>query len=177
MTDITVITATIPGREKMLAEAAASVEAQTLPAKRHLVYRDVSGRGLRWAMNVLWPQVKTPWLQWLADDDILYPDHLEKVAALTDEADIIHTWCDVQGRKDFLPNYHSPEDCGYWLPATALMRTSLVREVGGWSMTDWPEDHFFWVKAKEHGARFKILPEVTWLYRFHGDNWTFKGPQ
>lgn len=172
MTDITVITATIPGREDMLAECVASVEAQTLPAKKHIIYRDSSRRGIRWAMNVLWPQVKTPWMQWLADDDLFLPHHLETVAKHTDDFDIIHTHCRVEGRDQFLPNTPGEQN-GYWLPATALMRTSLVRELDGWSMTDWPEDHHFWVKAAAHGARFTMVPEVTWVYRFHGANLTF----
>lgn len=176
MTEITVITATIPGREHMLAEAEASVAAQTLPAKKHLIFKDTQQRGIRYAMNMLWPQVKTPWMQWLADDDLLYPHHLESVAKYTEDADIIHSWCDVEGRPGFLPNNRA-EDCDYWLPATALMRTALVREVGGWSLTDWPEDHYFWLKARDHGARFAMHEEPTWLYRFHGTNESWRGPR
>lgn len=174
MTDITVITATIKGREDMLAEAAASVAAQTLPAAAHIVYLDERRKGIRHSMNQLWPQVQTPWMQWLADDDILYPDHLEKVAALTPDADIVHSYCDVEGRDGFLPNW-TVEESGYWMTATALMRTSLVAGLGGWSMDDWPEDHHFWLKAKNAGARFAINTTPTWLYRFHGANMTF-GP-
>lgn len=172
MTEITVITATIPGREAMLEEARASVEAQTLPAAKHIVYKDVSRRGIRFAMNALWPQVKTPWMQWLADDDLLLPHHLETLAQYTDEADIIHGYCEVEGRPGFSPNY-SAEEGGYWMPATALMRTSFVRDLGGWSMTDWPEDHHFWIKAAKAGARFVVHREPTWVYRFHGSNLTF----
>jgi len=171
MTDpgITVITATIPGREDMLAEAVASVKAQTLQPVKHLIYKDLSRRGIQWSMNVLWPQVKTPWIQWLADDDLFYPDHLESVAKFTDDADIIHSYCDVVGRDNFLPNY-SAEESSYWMTATALMRTSMVKELGGWSPNDFPEDHHFWVKAAKAGARFAVNRRPTWLYRFHGNN-------
>lgn len=171
--DITVITATIPGREDMLAEAVESVKAQTLPAKKHVVYKDTGRRGIQWSMNVLWPQVRTPWMQWLADDDVLYPEHLERVASYTADADIIHSYCDVTGRPGFSPNY-SAEESGYWMTATALMRTELVRSLGGWSPTAWPEDHAFWVKAAQAGARFAVHREPTWLYRFHGSNETFR---
>lgn len=174
--DITVITATIKGREDMLAEAVASVQAQTLPATRHLVYLDEARKGIIHSMNVLWPQVDTPWMQWLADDDILYPDHLEKVAALADDADIVHSYCDVEGRDGFLPNW-SYEESGGWLTATALMRTALVRGLGGWDRDKWPEDHNFWVKARGAGARFAINRTPTWLYRFHDANMTFSPVQ
>ncbi len=172
MTDVTVITATIEGREAMLQECKDSVRAQTVQPKRHMIYKDTHRRGIRWSMNVLWPQVKTPWLQWLADDDLLLPHHLETVIPFTEDYDIIHTHCAVTGREGFLPN-HPGHEVDYWLPATALIRTSLVKELGGWSMTDWPEDHHFWLKARDAGARFHMVPTVTWTYRFHGSNLTF----
>jgi hypothetical protein len=173
---ITVITATIPGREDMLAECRASVAAQTLPAAKHLVYKDTQGRGIQHSMNVLWPQVRTEWLQWIADDDILYPGHLEAVAAYTASADIIHSNCVVVGRDGFHPDTKDYED-GLWHTATALMRTSLVREIGGWDERAFPEDHFFWLKAKRAGARFAKHREPTWEYRFHGRNLTFAPKQ
>lgn len=174
--EITVITATIPPRADMLAEAVESVKAQTLQPVAHVIYTDVARRGIRWSMNQLWPQVETPWMQWLADDDILYPDHLEKVAALAPDADIVHSYCDVTGRGGWEPNY-TAEESGYWMTATALMRTSLVRELGGWSMTDWPEDHAFWLRAAAAGARFAVNKTRTWQYRFHGANMTFAARQ
>ena len=173
MTDVTVITATIPGREALLEQAKASVAAQTIPA-RHLVYHDREMRGIQHSMNKLWPRVDTPWMQWLADDDLLMPFHLEALRPYTGDADIIHSYCAVEGRPGFLPN-GSFQETGGWLPATALMRTSLVRALEGWHAEAFPEDHHFWLKAHAAGARFAVHREPTWIYRFHGNNLTFKG--
>ena len=172
MTDVTVITATIPGREDFLKECRASVAAQTSPAADHIVYHDDALQGIQHSMNTLWPQVKTPWMQWLADDDLLLPHHLETLLPYTESADIVHGYCMVEGRAGWVPN-GSAEETDYWLPATALMRTSLVQGIGGWDPHAFPEDHAFWLKARDRGARFAIHREPTWVYRFHGANLTY----
>ena len=172
--DITVVTATITGREHFLEECRASVEAQTTSPFEHLVYHDVEGRGIQHSMNTLWPRVVTPWMQWVADDDLLFPEHLEKVAALADPADIVHAYCEVENRPGFLPNYRA-EDSDYWMTATALMRVSMIEALDGWHDTDFPEDHFFWVKAAAAGYVFDVVEEPTWRYRFHGGNLSWNG--
>lgn len=169
MTDITVITATIPGREKFMEECRAAVEAQTLQPFEHLVYMDEEQKGIQHSMNELWPRVTTDWMQWVADDDILLPQHLEKVRALAGPADIVHAYCSVWGRPGFLPNYRA-EHSNYNMTATALMRTEMVRALDGWHPTAYPEDLVFWLKARDHGYKFDVVEEVTWIYRFHGAN-------
>lgn len=169
MTDVTVITATIVGREDFLRECQESVANQTFPAAAHLVYKDRQRRGIQHSMNSLWPQVKTPWMQWLADDDLLMPHHLEALRPYMLDHDIIHSYCEVEGRPGFLPNWSFEESRG-WLPATALMRTKFVAKIGGWSPVDFPEDHAFWMKAHSRGAKFAIHRKPTWIYRFHGAN-------
>ena len=171
--DATVITCTIPGREDMLDEAKASVAAQTLPYADHLVFRDQWLKGIQVGLNKLWPRVETEWLQWLADDDVLLPHHHEALDPYKADADIIHSYCDVEGRPGFLPNY-SAEESGYNMTATALIRVSLIKELGGWHRHAFPEDKAFWVKAAQAGARFAVHREPTWRYRFHDDNYTFK---
>jgi glycosyltransferase involved in cell wall biosynthesis len=172
--DVTVITCTIPERETMLEECKASVAAQTHPPADHLIFRDTWHKGIQVGLNRLWPKVETEWLQWLADDDLLLPHHLEALEPYMPDADIIHSYCEVTGRSDgWLPNW-SVEESDYFMTATALIRTSLVRELNGWHRHHYPEDHFFWRKAGAHGARFAVHREPTWVYRFHGENASFK---
>jgi hypothetical protein len=54
------------------------------------------------------------------------------------------------------------------------MRTSVVRDLGGWS-DDGLEDWDLYRRALEAGASFVCIPEVTWRYRFHDGNRTFQG--
>jgi hypothetical protein len=119
--DVTVITCTIPERETMLEECKASVAAQTHPPADHLIFRDTWHKGIQVGLNRLWPKVETEWLQWLADDDLLLPHHLEALEPYMPDADII-----------------------------------------------------FWRKAGAHGARFAVHRQPTWVYRFHGENASFK---
>ncbi len=168
--EVTVITATIPGREGWMAECAEAVKNQTVAPAEHLVFFDTHKRGIQAAMNWLWPRAKTPWVQWVADDDLLLPNHLARVTELADPADIVHAYCEVQGRPGFNPNY-TAEASGYNMTATALMRVQMIRELGGWDAEAWPEDMFFWRKAGAAGYRFDIVDdEITWIYRFHDGN-------
>ena len=59
MTEVTVVTATIPGREDKLEECKAAVAAQTVPVK-HEIYRDAGRKGIQWSMNMLRQRVRTP---------------------------------------------------------------------------------------------------------------------
>lgn len=181
--EITVITPTMPHRADMLAECVASVEAQTLPAVAHLIGVD-PGDGQVPTQNRLWPQVETEWIQVLADDDLLYPDHLHRLAGRTQlaateppfhEPDIVYSYCAVEGRPGWNPNVPF-EESRLQIPATALIRRSLVEELGGWQLPGDGnfEDHDFWHRATEAGATFACLQAITWTYRFHGDNLSWK---
>lgn len=97
MSDVTVITATMPGREALLAEAMASVVEQTLAPADHLITVDYVRRGGARPRNLLAAAVATPWLATLDDDDKLYPQHLKRLMAVADEADVVYSWCDTSG--------------------------------------------------------------------------------
>lgn len=173
--DITVITPTIPGREAFLQECKDSVASQTTPPAAHLVYLDGNRDGIQYSMNQLWPQVKTKYIQFLADDDRLLPHHIETVAALCDPADIVHPAGElIDGHGNTMGSahaYHNPISAtNKFIHATATLRTEMVRDLGGWHPTDYPEDHHFWVKAYDAGYKFLHSKEVTWQYRRHVGN-------
>ena len=177
--DITVITPTIKGRESFLEECKASVEAQTLPAEEHLIFTDVWRKGPAFALNYLWPLVKTEYTQVLADDDLLLPNHIAQMASAAQLAqtgppwrtDIVHSYCRVEGRNI---DFNCPaKEAGYNIPATALIRTSLIKELGGWrekAETGVFEDFDFFRRAAEAGNSFTTRRIITWVYRFHGNN-------
>jgi len=180
--EVTVITPTLPERAELLRECIASVEAQTCPAKAHLIWTDTERRGCAAALNMLWPRVQTEWVAVLADDDVMYPNHLEtllaqaQVSEYEGEVGVVYSYCHVLGRPDgWNPNrpFNARRvlsgDQG--IPATALIRRTLVEKLGGWR--NWPnmwEDQDFWIRAVRGGARFVCVQRITWAYRFHDTN-------
>jgi len=147
--------------------------------------------------------VETEWVTFLDDDDELYPQHVERCLALADEtaADLVYPWwdganCDLfrvqhdgqlrtpEGlpftdtmKRMLLGDYDWAEgrDFGNYIPVTVVVRTALLKEVGGFPVPgsdDWPhrngEDHGLWIRLLRAGARFAHLPERTWKYHLHG---------
>lgn len=165
---VTVITATMPGREHLLAEAMASVAAQTYRPLDHLIAVDYVQRGGARPKNLLAETVETDWIATLDDDDILYPQHLDLLIAASEDADVVYSWCDVTG-DDPWEQYNRSFDADLLrrlsiVSHNAMVRTELVAEVGGWDEArgyDWT----FWHKCLDAGARFRCVPERTWLYR------------
>jgi glycosyltransferase involved in cell wall biosynthesis len=175
---VTILTATLPERADMLAEAVASVKAQQLATfddVDHVVLIDHKREGAGALLDDGLQLVKTPWVMVLDDDDVLYPNHLATVMARRrDYTDVIYTMPKVVGGT--FTQYHEPFDSGVLarrniVSHTALMRTSYVRQAGGWNNVrtfDW--DLFKRIDAL--GADFLQLPDVTWEYRLHGSNWS-----
>lgn len=168
---IAVITTSIPGREDMLAECVESVQAQTLPAAEHWIGWDLDLSERNGAIiDRLARQTDCEWIAALADDDLFLPHHLETLAAHSDDADVVYSWCEVQGRGTWSPNTNEVPS-NLHIPATALYRKSVWEKCGGWDhRAKRAEDFLFWNKASGLGARFKLVREVTWIYRFHGKN-------
>lgn len=178
MTTISVITPSLPERWSWRAECIASVSRQEYQPLEHLVGLDYARSGVSEVLNRLARGAEGDVLAILADDDLLYPHHLGTLVALIEDgADIAYGYCDVQGRDGWNPN--RPFDPallrqGNYIPATALIRRSLVEHLGYWrshrvlghDMEDWD----FWTRALDEGARFAYHPEPTWCYRFHGSN-------
>lgn len=173
MTAITVLTASLPERGGMLAENLASVAAQGLSPASHLVAVDYARAGGAATYNALVGAVDTEWFCCLDDDDLADPDHLEVMArAAGPEWDVIYTYCRSVGR-DFT-QYNQCFDptivaTSSIIPITALCRTGLMRDAGGWPDT-WDYDRAAWVAVHNAGGRFLSIPEITWTYRYHGAN-------
>ena len=196
---IAVLTPSLPDRSEMLAEAVESVRAQSLRPCVHMVGVDYDDIGIGAMLNRLVGSTDAEWLARLDDDDLLEPNHLELLSSRAGEADVVYTWCDVRphaaegstpeppsvlGPDGWIPNQEFSEDrlrSRNYIPATALVRRSLWETVGGWLEggmglrdgrrgAELAEDWDFWLRALDAHARFVCIPEVTWIYRYHGAN-------
>jgi hypothetical protein len=192
MSRVTAITPTIPGREAMLAEAVASVNAQTVPVHSHLIRcQRPFGRGIVHVchqFNALLAAVETEWFATLGDDDLWLPRHVETAEPHLDDADVVTTWgvnapggirTNVSGwsREQFAAQF----EFANFIPAIAFIRTSAVREVGGWptewegghrdqgghfaGSAAWAEDWELWRRLAANGARFRCVEVETWVCR------------
>ncbi len=194
---VTVLTATLGRRPALLAAAAASVRAQTLPPLEHVVVDDgsfsvgpidgarvlpVSHRGLGPARNTGLDVAAGTAVALLDDDDEWHPHHLATVWSVMEQtgADVVYADCDEVDRRDGYSIRVRDFDAGLLerenficVPAT-LVRLDALRAVGGFgagSLEDWDT----WRRMARNGARFVHVPVVTVTYRFHTDNLTYGG--
>lgn len=172
--NITVLTASLPERAGMLTRNMTSIANQTLTPTAHLVAVDYARAGGAATYNGLLQAVDTDWFACLDDDDTADPNHLELMAeeAGSGQWDVVYTWCRCEGR-DFT-QYNQGFDptiiaTSSIVPITALCRTALARDVGGFPDT-WDYDRAFWVAIHQAGGRFIALPQETWTYVYHGAN-------
>ena len=168
---ITLVTPSLPGRAAMLREMLVSVEAQSLAPDRHLI--DISVGPLVPKLQGMLDQVADGWVVQVDDDDLLYPNHVEVLAANL-RADVVWTWCDVVGRNwnpnaEYQPGVLQVRN---YIPSNCAIRAEVLREVGGHvpvGLPDHPDWHLL-RRLEQAGASFLCVPEVTWQYRFHGGN-------
>ncbi len=169
---VAVLTTCIPERLDMLARNMESVRTQTQPPREHLVSVDYERVGHHHNANRLGNAATSDRLLWLADDDELLPTCLEQLSAR--DADIVYSNVQVEG-SEWHPGDHDfdaskiNDGHGNYIPATALIRAELWRDLGGWPIQEC-EDWAFWKKAVLAGATFERVPEKLWVYHFHATN-------
>lgn len=173
MSEVTVITASLPERAALREEAVRSVIGQTIRVADHLVGIDFQKKG-GWRMrNLLASAVDTKWTQILDDDDLLLPNHIETMLDYAgDNGDVVYSPAQVIGDPRF-DLYDQPFDPNLLRSTSivshvAMIRTELLLDLGGWDPVkgyDWR----FWIKALDAGAKFTRAEEKTWLYRLTPD--------
>lgn len=165
---VSVITATIPGREAMLRECRASIAGQTYAAAQHIVLMDELREGCSVMVNRAANKALGDWVFFLADDDLALPRCLEIHMEHADNADIVYAPPLVWGIHDPWWYFQAPPA----IPATALMRRDLFLELGGYDESVVrEEDRGLWKRAMAAGARFvRASGDPTWVYRMHQTN-------
>lgn len=166
---VTVLTASLPERGAMLAEAITSVAEQTMQPEAHLISVDHQRQGAAVAYNRILAAVDTEWMTFLDDDDLLLPHHIETLVAHSEPADVVYAWCRSEGHDFKL--YNQPYNARLLetrsiVPITAMVRTSVARAVGG-MVQEWGYDWRFWRRVCGSVDRVVSVPEVTWVYRRH----------
>lgn len=165
---VTVVTPAIETRFDLLAECIESVKNQTHKPHAHLVSVDYGRIGGARNLNNLIDAATTEWVAPLADDDVLYPNHLQALLDASEGADMVYSWCDVTGRGNWNPNSHfDPKRLRVspYIPATVLLRKSAWEELGGFPDVVC-EDHAFQIKMLDANKKIVCAPIVTWNYRF-----------
>ena len=171
MSFVSIITATIPGRERLLHECRASVSSQTVNCWEHIVELDEDGEGCSVAVNRAVARARGEWLFLIADDDLMLPGCLEHLLAASADADVVYSPPLVTGNEDRWWFFQAPPA----IPATALIRRSLWDQLGGYDESALrEEDRKLWVKAVEVGARFVRVDQPCWVYRQHDSNKSFQ---
>lgn len=195
--DVTVVTPCIPERFGMLNQCIASVEAQLLKPKRHIVGIDYERVGCAMLMNDLVKAVDTEWIIPLADDDLLLKHYIGEMVLHAGMADVTYSKCVVVGadwsprRYEFSATELRKEN---YIPSTALIRTELWRKVGGYRRLEdrdnpvesgffdrwrkksgflpemFPDDWDFWLRALDDDAFFRYVPSRNWCYRLGNHN-------
>lgn len=167
---LTLVTATLPERSSFLREMLSSVTEQTVAPACHIVMRD-DGRGFVDTVNRAVCAVDTEYFCLVDDDDLLLPHHVETLVGNL-VADIVWTWVRVEGRS-WNPNRGYEFGAlkhGNYIPSNFAMRTSLWRELGGYRSGPQHPDWDMLIRCEDAGASFHNVPEITWVYRFHGGN-------
>lgn len=177
LTDITIVTPTIPPRSRLLARALESVARQTWPPDNISIAMDHARYGAAKTRNRALAAATTTWVAFLDDDDTLKPQHLKRLMEHQKEtgADVVVPWFDVVGGRDPFPGGEhlvwNPEH-PYSFPIGNLVRRELAMDVGGFpdiqvSQYCAGEDWYFWIALRDAGAQIVRLFERTYNYH-HG---------
>lgn len=180
---VTAVVPSIPPRVGThLPRALASVVRQTYAVDAISVHvdRDRSGSAVNRTRAL--KQVRTEWCALLDDDDEWLPDHIELLwrHAQQTRADLVYPWFTVPGGFDPWPHREGqPFDrealrSENYIPITVLVRTELLRAVGGFTPKGPPEnpcdDWGTWDALLAAGAKFEHLNRRTWTWHWHGGN-------
>jgi glycosyltransferase involved in cell wall biosynthesis len=188
---VTVVIPTIPIRQAWLGRATDSVDRQTLREFADvgvITSMDTERRGAAHTRNEGLERVTTDWVAFLDDDDEMMPEHLEKLLlnALCEKADVCYSLPKVIGPNGveiprqfdwgggplFDPDYLRRKA---HIQTTCLVRTEWAKRVGGFEfIADETgavnDDHGFFLKLLNAGARFHHLHEQTFIWHHHGSN-------
>ena len=162
---VSVLCATLPERSAFLREHCASVKAQTLRSREHIVIVDTLREGFATVINRAAAASQGRWIFILGDDDMIVPGCLTNLVQAAEGHDgaVIYGPPLVWG-EDGAQFCGEPPTIG----PTALIPLQLWRSVGGYDESlDQQEDRDLWIRMQERGITFVRYDEQpTWIYRF-----------
>lgn len=173
--DVTVAIPTIPPRVELLGQALRSVVDQTHAAAAISIAVDIHKQGAWVTRQRALDAVATPWVQFLDDDDMLYPQHLDRLLACAVDtgADYVFSYWDLTRSGDVLGHFgreFNPADPTH-TTMCVLVRTELAKTVGFTppdpADENSGEDWRFTLDCVAQGAKIVHLPEQTWYWRHH----------
>jgi len=185
----------IPPRRHLLREALESVITQERQPDELIVAYDVDGAGAAPTRNHAWQRASADWIAFLDDDDQLYPQHIGTLLEHSTDVDLVYPWFDLPRGDDplyvkrdgqLVRAYGVPFgdeqreyvlNEGNFIPVTVLVRRAWLEKVNGfpqpqserWAHTEC-EDWGCWQDLLRAGARFRHVPERTWVWNWHGRN-------
>ncbi len=173
MSSIAVCLVSLEERHDLLAEAIASVYAQTRRPDDLVVGVDYSRVGEVANNNRLLSATDSEWVAFLHDDDVWEPSHLATAETHFSSADVIVSDFTTPGR-DTPQHFPKTDDWSRilttnWFPPSAVVvRRSLF---GKWTEPSQPPprdwvDWSNWRRLYSLGARFTHTNKVTMQYRF-----------
>lgn len=208
---VAVVVPTIPGREELLERALLSARTQRRKPDQIVVERDSERTGAWAARNRALARVTTDVVAWLDDDDTLRPNHLMACMRVLEQSpwrpDLVYprprmvggpdpTALTHQGRFPVSPwglrwtSEHAAHlrQHGSFIPMTHLVRTDLVRGLGGFRPGYFVggryrgEDEDYLIRLLDGdpeqgqpGAIFEHLDAVTWNWRVHRNHTAGRG--
>lgn len=185
--DVTVVIPTLRSRNRVRARAIQSVVYQTLRPAQTFVEFDYNKAGSAETRNGALPRITSEFMLCLDDDDQLTP-HAVQLLVEAQRA----TGADVVSGAAWIPqqaDHREPTEplSAGWIPVdlvqecsrltvTSLMRTELVRQVGGFEWRPDPvtgmllDDYGLYWKLANAGSTFYRIPETILIWNIHGAN-------
>lgn len=184
---VTAVIPSIPPRVgKELHRAVDSVLQQDWPVAGISVAVDLRREGSTVTRNRALTGVTTPWAAFLDDDDEWCTDHVRRLLETAEDfgADMVYPWFDIPEAPfgDPWPEREGQRfhprllDSMNYIPITVLVRTELLRQVGGFESKDPTnteslcDDWGTWVKLRDAGAKIVHCNRRTWRWHWHGGN-------
>lgn len=178
---IAVLVTSLPERRALLAEALESVADQSLQPDDVVIGVDPYRLGEVANMRRLQAATDCDWLAFLHDDDLWMPNHLSVASEHFATADVIVSRVTTVGRPQHTlePQHDDFADLLWtnWFPPSAVV---VRRETfGEWCHPERTPPHDWvdwsnWRRLYQSGARMVHTNEPTLLYRFTGDNGSWR---
>ena len=137
-----------------------SVDAQTVQPEHCLV---LIGKDITECRNNALA-FRTEFTIFLDADDTLHPTYIEEMLKGTADIRVPSVHRHYQdGRIDTDQHWYQPKDLmtGNYIVVSAMIRTSLFKQLGGFHDYETLEDWDLWLRAEEAGATFEQIPEAT----------------